>query len=58
MVPHSLQEQRDRELSQLLSFLLLLSIHNVDRLPGEWDLLSDNNVLRDSIVSWSIAEIQ
>lgn len=58
MVPHSLQEQRDRELSQLLSFLLLLSIHNVDRLPGEWDLLSGNNVLRDSIVSWSIAEIQ
>lgn len=57
MVPHSLQEQRDRELSQLLSFLLL-SIHNVDRLPGEWDLLSGNNVLRDSIVSWSIAEIQ
>lgn len=56
MVPHSLQEQRDRELSQLLSFLL--SIHNVDRLPGEWDLLSGNNVLRDSIVSWSIAEIQ
>jgi len=52
MVPHSLQEQRDRELSQLLS------IHNVDRLPGEWDLLSGNNVLRDSIVSWSIAEIQ
>lgn len=57
MVPHSLQEQRDRELSQLPSFLLL-SIHNVDRLPGEWDLLSGNNVLRDSIVSWSIAEIQ